>query len=318
MVGEAVFARRRCGHSPTNSCGGALCTTTSDTRPTMGGRIARSDPRVTFGTAIRWLGKRFPLQLSSSGRPTELCRGVTSDAIGTEGFSMAIRWERLAGDTSRFAVRIAFLDDPDGGEAADSEQSISWGGFQIWVRGVNLCAHLEQSERVDHVYWYLLPLLEWFTQNWDPLLHEERLPCRSLEDTGWRALRNDPVPPFAIDESEEDGREAAWQHWWSRHALCAAREGGVFPDIVFRRLRDAIEVSWGPGQVAGAPDHVVFDISQPSSETLSPRVVAEPLYQILQGASEYLTSVAPDSGRIRKLSQAIGRLRRPRNHELHM
>ena len=231
---------------------------------------------------------------------------------------MAIRWERLAGDTSRFAVRMAFLDDPDGGEAADSDQSISWGGFQIWVRGVNLCAHLEQSERVDHVYWYLLPLLEWFAQNWDPLLHEERLPCRSREDSGWRALRNDPVPPFAIDESEEDSREAAWQHWWSRHALCAAREGGVFPDVVFRRLRDAIEVSWGPGQVAGAPDHVVFDVSQPSSETLSPRVVAEPLYQMLQGASEYLTSVAPDSGRMRKLSQAIGRLHRQRSNERHM
>ena len=231
---------------------------------------------------------------------------------------MATRWERLAGDTDRFAVRMAFLDDPDGGEAANSDQSISWGGFQLWVRGVNLCAHLEQSERVDHVYWYLLPLLEWFAQNWDPLLHEERLPCRSQEDTGWRALRNDPIPPFAMNESQEDDREAEWQQWWSRHALCAAREGGLFPDVVFRRLRDAIEVSWGPGQVAGAPAHVVFDVSQPSSETLSPRAVAEPLHEILLGASEYLSVAAPDSARILQLSQSIRRLSKPRNHERHM
>ena len=231
---------------------------------------------------------------------------------------MAIRWERLAGDTGRFALRIAFMDDPDGGEAADSDQSISWGGIQIWVRGVNLCAHLEQSERVDHVYWYLLPLLEWFTQNWEPLLHEERLPCRSREDTGWRALRNNPVSSFATDESQADSREAEWRQWWSRHALCAAREGGLFPDVVFRRLRDAIEVSWGPGEVAGKPDHVIFDVSQPSSETLSPRAVAEPLYEILQGASEYLAQGAPGSARIRQLSQSIRQLCRPRSQERHM
>ena len=228
---------------------------------------------------------------------------------------MAIRWERLAGDTSRFGVRMAFLDDPDDGEAADSDQSISWGGFQIWVRGVNLCAHLELSMRVDHVYWYLLRLLEWFTRNWDALLRrEERLPCGSPEDTGWCALRNDPVPSFAMDESQEDGRAVEWQQWWSRHALCAAREGGVFPDVVFRRVGDAVEVSWGPGRVAGVPEHVVFDASRPSAETLNPRIVAEPLREILLEASNHLSAVAPDSIRISQLSESIHRLPKPQRH----
>lgn len=167
---------------------------------------------------------------------------------------MATRWERLAGDTSRFAVRLAFVDDPDAGEAADPDQSASWGAFQIWVHSVNLCAHREQGERVEAVYWYLLPMLEWLVQHWDPLLHEERLPGHSRDSTGWRALVRSPVAPFEIDEAQEDRRVAEWQAWWSRHAITAAREGGIFPDIVFRRLRDTVEVSWGVAEPEGTPD----------------------------------------------------------------
>lgn len=227
---------------------------------------------------------------------------------------MAARWERLAGDTSRFAVRMEFLNDPDGGKAADSDQSVSWGGFQIWVHGINLCAHLEQSERVDRVYWYLLPLLEWFVHHWELLLQrEDPLPCGGREDTGWSALRSDPVPSIAMDESQEDSHEAEWQQWWSRHALCAAREGGLFPDVIFRRLRGAVEVSWGPGQVAGAPDHVVFDGSRPDAATLSYKAVADPLLDVLSGACSYLSTAAPDSIRIRQLSSSMLRLAKPKN-----
>ena len=224
---------------------------------------------------------------------------------------METHWGHFAGDTSCFAIRIAFLDDPGGGGAVDSAQSVSWGGFQMWAHGINLCSHLEQSHRVDHVYWYLLPLLEWFAQHWDALLHEEHLPCGSREDTGWRALSNDPVPPFPKDELQEDSHEAEWQQWWLRHALCAAREGGLFPDVVFRRLRDAIEVSWGPGKVAGAPDHVVFDVSQPGAATFSPRAVADPLFEVLSEACSYLAAVAPASDRIRRLSSSVRGLAKP-------
>ena len=86
---------------------------------------------------------------------------------------MAIHWERLAGDTSAFAIRIAFMDDPDEGQGASTDASLSWGAFQIWVNGWNLCAHLEEDERVESAHWYLLPLLEWFVDQWNPLLHLE-------------------------------------------------------------------------------------------------------------------------------------------------
>lgn len=211
-------------------------------------------------------------------------------------------------------MRLGFMDDPDEGGVANHDESSSWGGFQIWVGGVNLCAHLEQGERIESVHWYLLPMLEWFVRNWDPLLHEERLPCRSRATTGWLALRQSPAPPFEIDEAQEEAREAEWQAWWSRHAIAAAREGGLFPDVVFRRLRDTIEVSWGAGKSPGTPDHVSFDVSQPAAEVLPVRTVADALYQILEWASEHLAAMSPSS-RVAALVRDVKRLARPRVHD---
>ena len=90
---------------------------------------------------------------------------------------MSTRWERLAGDTGEFALKLAFARDPDDGRAADPDVSLSWGSFQLWVEGRNLCAHNEGGERSESVHWYLLPLMEWFASHWNPLLHEERLPA---------------------------------------------------------------------------------------------------------------------------------------------
>ena len=117
---------------------------------------------------------------------------------------MATHWEHLAGDTSAFAIKIAFMDDPDEGQGASADVSHSWGAFQIWVNGWNLCAHLEEGERVESAHWYLLPLLEWFVREWNPLLHEERLPCKAA-DEAWTGLRETRFPPPALDEGEEAG-----------------------------------------------------------------------------------------------------------------
>ena len=89
---------------------------------------------------------------------------------------MSLLWEKFSGDTERFGVRLAFHQDPDRGLGATKEESLSWGAFQIWVEGQNLCAHMEEGELVESVHWYLLPLLEWLAVQWDAFLHEERLP----------------------------------------------------------------------------------------------------------------------------------------------
>ena len=220
---------------------------------------------------------------------------------------MTIRWERLAGDTGAFALKLAFASDPEEERGIDRESALSWGSFQVWVQGRNLCAHREADERIDSVHWYLLPLLEWFAGNWDALLHEERLPAKNAGDTAWESLWATRFPPPAIedDECRASAWEGAWQSWWSRHALQAAREGGLFPDIVLRRLRDRVEVSWGSARTAGMPDHYRFTESERGSALLSPQSVAEALHDVLSQAAQYLSSSMPNSRRIETLNRKL-------------
>ena len=102
--------------------------------------------------------------------------------------------------------------------------------------------------------------------------------------------------------------ESAWHGWWSRHAIQAAREGGLFPDVIFRRFQHSIEISWGDSRSQGVPNHVSFAL-RPGAVRFEPRSVAEPLYDALEGAAAYLSAVAPQSSRIADLTRAVRRLR---------
>ena len=230
---------------------------------------------------------------------------------------MSTRWERLAGDTGVFALKLAFARDPDEGQAADPDVGLSWGGFQIWVEGRNLCAHREAGARIESAHWYLLPLIEWFVEHWNPLLHEERLPTRNLGDTAWASLRATRFPPPAIenDERQASGWDEAWQAWWMRHALRVASHGGLLPDVVVRRLRDHVEISWGQTRTAGMPEHVDFAESASGFSRLPPAAVADPLHELLADASEYLLSCNPASNRFRKLQRRVAALRAGRHRE---
>lgn len=226
--------------------------------------------------------------------------------------AMTVSWERFAGDTRRFAVRLAFSPDPDAGRGATPDASLSWGSFQLWADGRNLCAHSEEGERIESVHWYLLPLMEWFARNWNAMLHEERLPVENEGGDAWSSLRRTRFPPAAL--AAEADREAVWeerwQGWWDRHALRAASEGGLFPDVVLRRFRDAVEISWGDARTAGAP--AGFDFLECSRRVvrLSPIDVALPLHEVLIGAATHLVSRAPDLPRPRELQRALLALRR--------
>lgn len=220
---------------------------------------------------------------------------------------MTTRWERFAGDTDAFALRLAFASDPDEGQGIDRETGSSWGSFQVWVRGRNLCAHREADEDIASVHWYLLPLLEWFAGNWDALLHEERLPVKNAGESAWESLQATCFPPPAIEDDEDKASawEGAWQDWWFRHALQAAEEGGLFPDVVFRRLRDRVELSWGSVRSAGMPDHYRFTDSGPGLALLEPQAVAEALHEVLSQAAQYLLASMPDSRRIKALNRKL-------------
>lgn len=229
---------------------------------------------------------------------------------------MTTRWEKLAGDTSTFAFKAAFSPDPDEGRGIDPAEAHSWGGFQIWVNGRNLCAHLEEGERVDSVHWYLLPLFEWLVAHWNPLLHEERLPVRNKADSAWASLQRTCFPPAAVEEQPEQAAdwEQTWHSWRSRHGIYSSRQGGLFPDIVLRRWRDQIEISWGSITGAGIPRHVQFLASAYGFARFPPKAVAAALYDVLQDGAQYLSELAPESPRLQALRKGVLGLRSTARH----
>ena len=150
-------------------------------------------------------------------------------------------------------------------------------------------------------------MMEWFVSNWDPLLHEERPPVQNKHDTAWGSLYATRFPPPAIEHDDEKASawEREWQRWRMRHALGSASEGGLFPDVLLRRFRDSVEISWGPVHGAGMPDHFSFLETEQGVSRIAPEQVAVPLYDVLSNAGDYLTSLAPDSRRITTLASTL-------------
>ena len=222
---------------------------------------------------------------------------------------MSTTWERLSGDTSAFAFKMAFHRDPDSDAFSSPELSLSWGSFEVWAGGVNLCAHLEEGEAVDACHWHLLPLLEWLAESWDFLFHEERLPARNRGPDAWSSLYQTRFPPPSLDVHATEKWETDWHAWWSRHCLLAGREGGAFPNMIFRRWRHLIEVSWGPGPVPGAPEGFGF-LSRSGYYRGEPEAVAEPIYDVMRQATDYLRDQIPESERLRILKTGIARIER--------
>jgi len=223
---------------------------------------------------------------------------------------MSTRWESLAGDTSRFAIKMSFLDDRSSLEV-DREMSSSWGALEIWLDGVNLCAHVEEGESVQGVHWYLLPLLEWLAANWNPMLHEERLPVRNADRDAASSLYRTRFSPDGLSEAASLQNEEEWFAWRQRHALHAARDGGLFPEIFVRRWEDQIEVSWSDRVPAGVPDGFRFLVPY-GSVRLETEDVAQPLYSVLRAAVRQLKEWNPDSVRLTELSDSVAGLNKPK------
>lgn len=227
---------------------------------------------------------------------------------------MSVTWERFAGRTDVFAVRLSFLSDPEEGLAATAEESASWGALQIWVDGQNLCAHTDQGEVLQSAHWYLLSVLEWLAMSWNPLLHEEKLPNRNAAEDAAAALAMTRNAPTLVGEPETVAWESGWYAWRGRHSLRAARDGGLLPNVTFRRLQDLIEVSWKEEPLAGASDGFQFSASA-GVAFLKPYDVADPLFDVLSEATDHLAARNPQSGRLEALREAVGLVRSPQQDE---
>lgn len=163
----------------------------------------------------------------------------------------------------KIRLKVEFDRDPDSGQGVDPDMAASWGGFQLWSGEDNLCQYLACGHVADTTHWYLLPLLEWFVENWDRIFHESRIP------EGIKTERTARESWLESDPLDLDGpKAAAAESWWHGHALRSAAHGGIFPDVFMRRRINALEVSWGHTPVPGAPAD--FRFLAPRGRSLSP------------------------------------------------
>ncbi len=221
-------------------------------------------------------------------------------------------WEMLAGDPTQLALKLSFLRNPHGADdKAVPEEAASWGSFELWVGGENLCAHLEQGEVLSASHWYILPLLEWFTVNWDVLFHEERLALKNAGTSAADNMARTKSPPLTLKEFDEFSWMDEWASWWDRHSFRSRREGGLFPDVYFRRYRDTLEVSTGAENLVGIPDDFTF-LAPNRRYEVNPRDAASAIFSVIQAASEELARrVAGQSERIDRLVNAVNSLAGP-------
>lgn len=212
------------------------------------------------------------------------------------------------GDPSTFAIEFSFQPDPDHGKGTTEEESLSWGGMRIWVRGKNLCEHFEGSTVEDSVQWYLLSLMEWIVENWNPLFHEGKYPGNLYEakDEGAWHVCNGMISLYAesYNPRQLEREETAWYEWRQRHALYSCRNGGLLPDLYIRRDRDQIELSWGEPFGHSVPGLYRFRVA-PATICLNPEHVATPLYEAVSEAIQYLFSKCPDSERLKTLHHDV-------------
>ena len=204
---------------------------------------------------------------------------------------METEWT-LFGDKKRFAFEYRFRNDPDNGYAATLLESVSWGEYRFWVRGWNMCQYHHRGAFHQETAWYLFPLFDWLVENWDPLFHEERfpLPC---EKPNARVSYMDSLRRYLGDvDPAVEAKGEAWYGWWQRHALRSCRQGGLFPDLFFRRLVDFSEISWGNFPIEGVAEDFYFTVPQ-GMACFPVEQVVEPLLEGLQAAVAMLQAHIP-------------------------
>lgn len=207
-------------------------------------------------------------------------------------------WEMQAGDPATFAFTLGFARNPHGdNDRAVVEERASWGYFCIWVGGENLCAHVEQGEKLEAAHWYMLPLMEWVVSNWDALLHEEKPPLRNEGASAAESLMKTRIPPLSLTEVDDFEWLDKWSAWWHRHSIRASMAGGVFPDIYIRRYRDELEVSTGVEMLLDVPDDVFF-LTPRRVYYVEPVVAANSVFSVLSSAVQELRRRVPDSERV--------------------
>lgn len=186
------------------------------------------------------------------------------------------------GDAARFEIAVRWTGDSESRARRPAAHGWSMGDLRITVADHVLTRSGRGDYPQMHVGWYLAPVFDWIASNWAALFHEE--------DFAWPERGGAPAVVAchrALDHTigvrDAGGRQRykATQAWYYRHALRAASEGGLFPDLFIRRFGDDIELSWSAEPPLFAPDGFRFAI-EPGMARLPVDEVAGPIWEALQ------------------------------------
>lgn len=186
------------------------------------------------------------------------------------------------GDPNRFEIALRWRSDAEPRHRRPAKYGWSIGDLRLTVGGTVLTGNASGQQAQAFVSWYLLPIAQWFADNWADLLHQADFPwfesssAPAVTVVG-RKLRN--LIDARDDKGCEEYREA--QAWRNAHAMNSASNGGLLPDLYLRRYLDTIEMSWTGSPPRFAPDQFRFT-SGKGLAYLAIRDVAVPLWQALE------------------------------------
>jgi len=160
---------------------------------------------------------------------------------------------KIFGNRKKFCIKYELIQDPD--TDVSPLLSASWGKIELWVAGRNLTRALIRQEETTSAEVYLLPIAEWFVDNWDMIFHEERLPEQGAfpNASDWHIQG---IKKLSTSNPDFDERLKLRQIWYKKHGLASCLEGFQFPDLIFRRYENVMELSWDNFEQEQLPSNV--------------------------------------------------------------
>ena len=182
----------------------------------------------------------------------------------------------LFGDIARFALGFNLIPAPDQGSTP--LRRVSWGQLQVWVAGRNLTAGISRDRAVVNCAEVpLAPIVAWIAENWDPMLHETRLPLPS-ESHGSAAWCVDCLISLPEEDAELDRLLDDRAQWRNRHAIGSSLPDFRLPDLQLRRVNSGIELSWDDREWRSVPNGI--SLLESSGTVIIPaNEVAQVLYE---------------------------------------
>ncbi|MGC6331480.1 ImmA/IrrE family metallo-endopeptidase [Rhizorhabdus sp. FW153] len=190
------------------------------------------------------------------------------------------------GDPNRFEIAMRWRKDAEPRHRRPAEYGWSIGDLRLTVGGTILTGNAIGESPREFVSWYLLPIAQWFADNWTDLLHQADFPWHEFSAAPAVAVVGRKLRSL-IDARDGPGREEyrKAQAWRNAHALNSASNGGLLPDLYLRRYLDTVELSWTAATPLFAPDQFRFTSGR-GLAYLAVKDVAAPLWNALQWVAD--------------------------------